>query len=568
MLVIFIYSTANAASAATFTYPPAIAGTVTAPAIDEASGLVASRSNANVLWTHNDDGGPILFALSTTGQLLGTYSLTGATNTDWEDISIGAGPEPGVDYLYVTNSASGGNVRVTRIPEPSVYAAQQAPSPLTKTVPGAQDQVFSIAAPDVESMFIDPVDGDLYLGSKENTGSAGAKFFRATQSQFGAVGTQAMTQIATLAIPQANGASISPSGNEILVRNQTGTGYMFHRAPGQTVTQALNVGPPPYETFSVHPTSVEPNAEAIAFDAYGNNFYTISEQRGPPGGPFDGPILYHYARTSNDGPVIPTTLVAAASDWKYLDGNAVRSVDWNQPGANDGSWASGSGPFGFGQGNEQTILSFGGNPASKAASYEFRKTFEIDPIMLASELTLKLLVDDGAAVFLNGNEITRFSLGAGAVDNDLALTPVADSLQNTWRTFLIDPNFLLGGTNTLAIEVHTSSLADSDLRFDAQLIGVLAADPADLNGDGFVGQDDLNLILSNWGDSVPSGDPLQGDPSDDGFVGQDDLNLVLGSWGKGTPLVSAVPEPTSLALFAIGAIGGLALIARRRKFAA
>ncbi|MDZ4818119.1 MAG: DNRLRE domain-containing protein [Planctomycetota bacterium] len=76
----------------------------------------------------------------------------------------------------------------------------------------------------------------------------------------------------------------------------------------------------------------------------------------------------------------------------------------------------------------------------------------------------------------------------------------------------------------------------------------------DLNSDGFVGQDDLNLILSNWGQSVPPGDPLA-DPDGSGFVGQDDLNEVLGGWGQGDPLVEAVPEPTTLLLLGLAGVG-------------
>jgi hypothetical protein len=59
--------------------------------------------------------------------------------------------------------------------------------------------------------------------------------------------------------------------------------------------------------------------------------------------------------------------------------------------------------------------------------------------------------------------------------------------------------------------------------------------PGDLDGDGFVGIDDLNIVLGNWNTSVPTGSLSDGDPSGDGFVGIDDLNTVLGNWNAGTP---------------------------------
>jgi fibronectin-binding autotransporter adhesin len=85
----------------------------------------------------------------------------------------------------------------------------------------------------------------------------------------------------------------------------------------------------------------------------------------------------------------------------------------------------------------------------------------------------------------------------------------------------------------------------------------------DLDGDGFVGIVDLNIVLGNWNQNVPPGDPLA-DPSGDGFVGIADLNVVLGNWNAGTPPGDAanIPEPSSLALLGLGA---LSLISRLRR---
>jgi hypothetical protein len=57
--------------------------------------------------------------------------------------------------------------------------------------------------------------------------------------------------------------------------------------------------------------------------------------------------------------------------------------------------------------------------------------------------------------------------------------------------------------------------------------------PGDLNHDDFVGEADLDIVLSSWGQHVTPG--ATPDPSGDGFVGQADLDIVLSRWGSGTP---------------------------------
>lgn len=119
------------------------------------------------------------------------------------------------------------------------------------------------------------------------------------------------------------------------------------------------------------------------------------------------------------------------------------------------------------------------------------------------------------------------------------------------------------GVHLLEFDSYDGSLgAFDDLSFGHMSLLAIAVDTyaplqaidGDLNGDGFVGIDDLNIVLGNWNLNVPPADPLA-DPSGDGFVGIDDLNVVLSNWNAGTPPVtSSVPEPAGLALLLIGAL--------------
>lgn len=119
----------------------------------------------------------------------------------------------------------------------------------------------------------------------------------------------------------------------------------------------------------------------------------------------------------------------------------------------------------------------------------------------------------------------------------------------------LDPIFDPAGTN-----VHLQ------WAWSGSIDGVVYAVPGDLDGDDFVGQDDLNIILGAWGEDVVVGSTA--DPSKDGFVGQDDLNIVLAGWGKGTPpevvTAVAVPEISSNLLLPLLFVC-LALVRSRRQ---
>jgi hypothetical protein len=63
-----------------------------------------------------------------------------------------------------------------------------------------------------------------------------------------------------------------------------------------------------------------------------------------------------------------------------------------------------------------------------------------------------------------------------------------------------------------------------------QIVASLSAtigggNPADLNGDGFVGGADLGIMLAGWGGPGPA------DLDHNGIVGGSDVGILLGNWG-------------------------------------
>ena len=161
-------------------------GVVTASEISEASGIIASRQNPGVLWTHNDSSYPgSVFAISTNGALLARYDIPNVFFGDFEDISFGPGPTPEHQYIYLgdigDNFASRANIRVIRFPEPAVYA-YQSNSPPVQPVPSWQE--ITLTYPDgphnAEAMMVDPITGDLFIATKLITNSG---IYQVTRAQ-------------------------------------------------------------------------------------------------------------------------------------------------------------------------------------------------------------------------------------------------------------------------------------------------------------------------------------------------------------------------------------------------
>lgn len=154
---------------------PVALGPLQDPNLDESSGLVASRRNAGLYWSHNDSGdGPFIYCVQGHGEPCGTWRVTGATARDWEDIAAGPGPDRTTSYLYVgdigDNLVDQPDFVVFRVPEPAATAGTAGP---TKSAPGGTEpaQGFRFRYPDgshnAEALMVHPETGDLYIVTKE-----------------------------------------------------------------------------------------------------------------------------------------------------------------------------------------------------------------------------------------------------------------------------------------------------------------------------------------------------------------------------------------------------------------
>ena len=159
-----------------------------------------------------------------------------------------------------------------------------------------------------------------------------------------------------------------------------------------------------------------------------------------------------------------STVFGFGEIWNYLDDGSDQGTAWQTPSFNDSSWASGQGELGFGD-DPLTEIELGRDPNNVNATTYFRRTFEVSESFDFAELNL--FYDDGAIVYLNGDEIGRTSnlsnLGFDVEFDTFASGSVRDGVNQIFDI----SNFLVVGTNTLAIEIHQASAGSSDLSFDA-----------------------------------------------------------------------------------------------------
>jgi hypothetical protein len=260
----------------------------------------------------------------------------------------------------------------------------------------------------------------------------------------------------------------------------------------------------------------------------------------------DDPDLGGPFHATEDAPFVngiaPVNLVAAGSSWSYLDqitngqsgtptenyptDNAAEAdatpgvADvWNSRHFNTasstasiGAWSNGPAVLGagtIGPPNIPVVTAWAGNERATSANpntvttYLLRRDISVTQQLLNSNpsFTFDVLSDDGVVVYVNGQEILRHRMGAGAVT---ATTPANATGAEAWDinlpfnagvTNTTIRNLLVAGTNTIAVELHQQSTTSTDSAFDLSLTatsgsGILAND----NISGAVGPTVLSVV--------------------------------------------------------------------------
>lgn len=239
--------------------------TVDATKVKEASGIADSKANAGHIWVQQDSGNPPdIFLLKHDGSLVKSIHLANATNRDWEDMYLSAGPQAGKNYLYIGETGDNNLIHNEYI----IYRFEE-PVASVDTVKQVDKISFQYAdgKHDCEAFVVDPTTKDIYLITKNDNPS---KIFKLTYP-YSTSSSNTATQVGTLTYNFVVSAAVSPDKKGIAVKTYGGINYYAIKS-GETIPQALA------KTPVALPYAGEPQGEAITFATDNSGYFTLSEK--------------------------------------------------------------------------------------------------------------------------------------------------------------------------------------------------------------------------------------------------------------------------------------------------
>jgi len=182
-------------------------------------------------------------------------------------------------------------------------------------------------------------------------------------------------------------------------------------------------------------------------------------------------------------------VIDSASTWNYFTGSAQPANDpqgdsWNSLDYAHG-WSSGTAKLGFGGDGEVSCIPAGatctgcvpGGVCAKYTTTYFRKNFTLVNKNSYTGFIIRMLRDDGAVVYVNGVEVWRSNMPGGTISyTTFAAANTGDNAADEYTFFqspVISNTAFQTGDNVIAVEVHQSNSASSDLGFNLQLAGQL-----------------------------------------------------------------------------------------------
>jgi len=248
--------------------PAETAGNIAFAAIDEVSGVAASRLHDDVFYVHDDSGESArFFAIARDGAGRGTFTVTGAAAVDWEDMAPSPCADGSSGCLILAdvgdNAEERADVALYRVAEPtevgSGVTATLAAEPLPFSYPDGPH--------DVEAVAVHPTTGVVTLLTKAATT---AIFELRPPLRAGMVAVRVGERSLPSFVPLATGADIDEAGTRLAVRTYADV-LLFPIAAGETAAAALQ------EPGCKAPIAAEMQGEAVAWLTRGVGFVTIPE---------------------------------------------------------------------------------------------------------------------------------------------------------------------------------------------------------------------------------------------------------------------------------------------------
>ncbi|HTD86755.1 MAG TPA: metallophosphoesterase family protein [Candidatus Binatia bacterium] len=182
-------------------------------------------------------------------------------------------------------------------------------------------------------------------------------------------------------------------------------------------------------------------------------------------------------------------LVSTGAVWRYLDDGSNQGTAWRSPTFDHSTWPTGAAPLGFGEPLIVTTTRTG------RVTYYFRQKFVVSDAAAITNLTLHVLRDDGAIVYLNGTNVFRNNLA----QNPAYTTVASANLEATnYISTNVNRGLLREGTNVLAAEVHNFAASNGDLVFDARLVGITNTGVAGLVRGPYLMSCSTTSIVVRW----------------------------------------------------------------------
>ena len=223
----------------------------------------------------------------------------------------------------------------------------------------------------------------------------------------------------------------------------------------------IPVEPPRIENFIATPSTVLPGEEVrLTWDYRGGEVESMT---------IDPGNISVEQNSVMVRPGVVTELIPKNAAWLYWDDGSDLGTVWVDKDFDDAVWAEGVAPLGYGNEGLATWVDYGADGNNKHITTYFRKHFGVENANLISSAVIQLARDDGAVVYLNGQEIIRDNMPVGVITAATLASGQAQDDAREYFEFVVPPERFISGDNVLAVEIHQSSPVSADIQFDMAL---------------------------------------------------------------------------------------------------